>query len=143
MGVMAQSWRRPEEPMLIEADERYLTQNEACSLCGCDYSTVKRHRMAGHFPGVRRRPDPNGTYEIPLTDLIAAGLWDPAEGDAEDVAAAFGRTKVERRLEETRLALERANARIEALLAAIEDRRDEIAYLRRALEAALTGRAAA
>ena len=127
----------------MATDQRYLTQNEACALCGCDYSTIKRHRVAGDFPGVRRRADPNGTYEIPLADLIGAGLWRPADGDDEDIAAAIGRTKAERRLEETRLALERANARIEALLAALEERRDEIAYLRRALEAALRGRPAA
>ena len=69
-------------------------------------------------------------HEIPLGDLIGAGLWRPADGDDEDLTAAIGRTKAERRLEETRLAMERANARIEALLAALEERRDEIAYLR-------------
>lgn len=92
---------------------------------------------------MRRRNDATGTYEIPVVDLIAAGLWRPAEGDDEDVTAAVGRTKVERRLEETRLALERANARVEALAAALDERRDEVAYLRRALEVALGARAVA
>ena len=136
-------WRRREEAVVAVGPDQYLTQNEACALCGCDYSTIKRRRQAGHFPGVRRRNDPNGTYEIPVIDLIAAGLWRPADGDDEDVSAAVGRTKIERRLEETRLALELANARAEALAAVLDERRDEIAYLRRALEAALRARAVA
>jgi hypothetical protein len=129
----------------MASDQRYLTQNEACTLCACDYSTIKRHRLAGHFPGVRRRGDANGTYEIPLSDLISAGLWHPGDGDrdVDDVALAISRTRTERRLEEALLALERANARIEALDAALTERRDEIAYLRRALEVALGARSAA
>jgi len=115
--VTARSGRRQEEQSTVATDQRYLTQNEACALCGCDYSTIKRHRVAGHFPGVRRRGDPNGTYEIPVADLILAGLWNPADVDEDDAAAAIGRTKAERRLEETRLALERSNARVESLLA--------------------------
>ncbi|HVF74806.1 MAG TPA: helix-turn-helix domain-containing protein [Acidimicrobiales bacterium] len=118
-------------------DERYVTQTEAASLCGCDYTTIRRHRNRGHFPGARRRDDVNGSWEIPVEDLISAGLWHPSDGDERDLDGALGRTRTERRLEELRLELERANVRIEGLTSALADRRDEIAYLRRALDAAL------
>lgn len=108
-------------------------------MCGCDYTTVRRHRERGHFPGARRRDDATRTWEIPVEELIGAGLWRPTQGDHQDLEAALGRTKVERRLEETRLELERAQVRIEALTAALADRRDEITYLRKALDAALFG----
>jgi hypothetical protein len=127
----------------MDADQRYLTQPEAATLCACDYSTIKRYRERSRFPGIRRRDDTNGTYEIPLSDLIAAGLWKPTDGDDEDVAAAIGRTRAERRVEELRVELERTRAQNEALTAALADRRDEVAYLRRALDVALgTGRVA-
>lgn len=119
------------------ADQQYLTQNEAATLCAVDYSTIKRHRQRGNFPNLRRRNDVNGTYEIPLADLITAGLWRPTEGDDEDVAAAIGRTRVERRLEEIRIELEQVKARNEALTMLLNERREEIVYLRQALDAAL------
>ncbi len=123
----------------MDQDQRYLTQAEAAALCGCDYTTIRRRRERGQFPGSRRRADVTGAWEIPFADLIAVGLWRPADGEERDLDAAVGRTKAERRLEEARLELERANVRIEALTAVLDDRRDEVAYLRRALEAALTG----
>ncbi|MBW3642278.1 MAG: hypothetical protein KY447_05125 [Actinobacteria bacterium] len=124
----------------MASEQRYLTQPEAAALCGCDYSTIKRHRERGHFPNLRRRDDVNATYEIPLSDLIAARLWKPTEAEDEDVEAAIGRTRSERRLEEMRLELERTRAEAKALAAAFEQSREEIAYLRNALHLAL-GRA--
>ncbi|MDP9402247.1 MAG: hypothetical protein M3P85_02710 [Actinomycetota bacterium] len=124
----------------MASEQRYLTQPEAAALCGCDYSTIKRHRERGHFPNLRRRDDVNGTYEIPLSDLIAARLWKPTEGDHEDVEAAIGQSRTERRLEELRLELERVRAEAKALAAAFDQSREEVAYLRNALHVAL-GRA--
>ncbi|MDP9388563.1 MAG: hypothetical protein M3Q48_11800 [Actinomycetota bacterium] len=124
----------------MASEQQYLTQPEAAALCACDYSTIKRHRERGRFPNVRRRDDVNGTYEIPLSDLVAAGLWKPTEGDDEDVEAAIGRTRTERRLEEMRLELERVRAEARALAAAFDQSREEVAFLRNALHVAL-GRA--
>lgn len=121
----------------MNAEQQYLTQSEAAALCGCDYSTIKRHRARGNFPNIRRRQDANGTYEIPLADLIAAGLWRPTDGEEEDVAAAIGRTRTERRLEEMRLELARAKTSNEALIALLETRESEVTFLRQALELAL------
>ena len=67
-------------------------------MCGVDYSTIKRHRE--RFPGVRRRDDVNGTYEIPVEDLVAAGLWRPDDSADVDVDAVIGRTRTEHRVEE-------------------------------------------
>jgi len=121
----------------VHADQQYLTQNEAATLCVVDYSTIKRHRQRGNFPNIRRRNDVNGTYEIPLSDLITAGLWRPTEGDDDDVAAAIGRTRAERRLEEMRIELEQVKTRNEALTTLLEVRETEIAYLRQAHDTAL------
>jgi hypothetical protein len=112
-------------------EERYVTQSEAAARCGCDYSTIKRHRQRGSFPGLRRRTDATGTYEIPVSDLVSAGLWDPA---AAEPSATPERLAAE--LHEARLELERLRGQLEALTGALEDRRDEVAYLRRALDAA-------
>jgi hypothetical protein len=69
-----------------------VSQNEAAALCGCDYTTVRRRRERGQFPGARRRDDASGTWEIPVEDLIAAGLWCPFDGDEQHVDTALGRT---------------------------------------------------
>jgi hypothetical protein len=121
----------------MSSEQRYVTQAEAAALCGCDYSTIKRHRERGHFPNLRRRDDVNGTYEILVDDLIEAGLWKPTNDVDVDVTAAIGRTKTERTMEELRLALERARSRNEALTTLLEDQREQIVYLRKALDAAL------
>jgi hypothetical protein len=119
------------------SQEQFLTQSEAAALCGCDYTTIKRHRQRGHFPNVRRRSDVNGTYEVPLSDLVSAGLWRPTDQDAGDVDAAIGRTRIERRVEELRLELERTRAEARATAAALAQSREEIAYLRSVLDLAL------
>jgi hypothetical protein len=131
--------RRQEGAVAMDREQRYLTQAEAAALCGRDYTTIRRRRERGQFPGSRRRGDDTGAWEIPLAELIAAGLWRPADGEANDVDTAMGRTKADRRLQDMRVDLERANVRVEALTAALADRRDEVAYLRRALDAALLG----
>src|SRR5688572_11257435 len=119
----------------MDSEQRYITQNEAAMLCGCDYTTIRRRRTSGHFPGARQRNDLTRAWEIPLADLVAAGLWTP--NGEEDVAAAIGRTNAERRLEDMRTDLERVRARNEALTTIIEDHREQIVYLRKALDAAL------
>ena len=121
--------RQEGHPAMVE--DRYLTQSEAAALCGCDYSTIKRHRHRGSFPGLRRRTDATGTYEIPLSDLVAAGLFDP---DRQEPIATPEQLTEE--LHQARLEVERLRGRLEAMANALEDRRDEVAYLRRALDAA-------
>jgi len=43
----------------VERDRRYVSQNEAAALCGCDDTTVRRRRERGQLPGARRRDDPH------------------------------------------------------------------------------------
>ena len=115
---------------------RYVTQPEAAALCGCDYTTIKRRRERGHFPGVRRRQDANGTYEIPLADLVSAGLLDAGlvEQAADDLV---GGTRYERQLDDLRLENARLKAQNDALAGALDDRRDEVAFLRGVLAKAI------
>lgn len=103
---------------------RYVTKAEAAVLCGRSASAIQRHRREECFPNHRYAED--GTLEIPVSDLVAAGLLDPTE-DAEIL---LGRTRAERDLVDLRqqaaVAAERAAA-LEARLAAATD---EIAFLR-------------
>jgi len=57
------------------AHSNYVDQHEAADICGCSYDTIRRRRKTGGLPNARQRPgDPNKTWEIPVTDLLAAGL---------------------------------------------------------------------
>jgi hypothetical protein len=117
--------------------ERYLTQSEAAALCGCDASTIKRHRARGHFPGARQRDDINRTWEVPVADLVAAGLCSVEPRNELVVGPVADRSPGDVLRE-----LERANARIAAVEAALADRREEVEYLRRTVDALVRGRVA-
>jgi hypothetical protein len=58
----------------MRPDENYLTQNEAAAHVGTSLSTIERRRSAGRLPGARRKADGNGTWLIPHSDLVTAGL---------------------------------------------------------------------
>ena len=109
--------------------ERYFTQSEAATFCRCDYSTIKRHRQRGHFPGIRRRTDASRTYEIPLCDLIACGLWDPARADEDGPSA----EALVQELQATRFEVELLRCRLQGMDAMLATRVDEIEHLRRSL----------
>lgn len=54
--------------------------NDAARLCDCSVDTIRRHRSDGKFPhAYRDGSEPNAPWRIPLADLVAAGLFDPAE----------------------------------------------------------------
>lgn len=61
------------------------TPTEAARLCGCSVDTVRRYRDGGRFPTAYRESDlANAAWRIPLGDLIAAGLYTPAEVATDD-----------------------------------------------------------
>lgn len=71
------------------------TQDEAAVVYGKSKDTIRRYRREDRLANSRTRPD--GTVEIAVSDLVAAGLLDPlaAAGDVAEVAL---RSRVERDL---------------------------------------------
>lgn len=110
----------------------WVAQEEAAALCGCSYDTIRRYRRLKKLPRSRRRAD--GTVEVPVADLVAAGLLDPlrAGGDVDVLAA---RSRAERDLVVTRQELAVTTARLEAEAARAARAEGEVAFLRRLLAA--------
>jgi hypothetical protein len=52
-----------------------LTQRAAADLCSVHRDTIRRRRRQGELPNSRQRSD--GTVEVAVADLVAAGLLDP------------------------------------------------------------------
>lgn len=116
--------------------EKYVTQQEAVELAGVSYDTIRRRRGDGQFPNARRRDgDLNGTWEIPLGDLVASGLCAATMAEV-DIKESLGRAALERELREKRDELARALARISSLEAVSESQASEIAFLRKLLSKA-------
>ncbi|MDH2415291.1 hypothetical protein [Nocardioides sp. CER19] len=125
-----------------------LTFKEAAEAAGCSVDTIKRRHQGGTFPHVfQDAGDKRGTWLIPVTDLVAAGLLgaDALVDVAETVATVkHGReaAAVQTALESARqdLALQVAALRaqvtgLEAQLARVVDERDFL----RGLVTATTG----
>lgn len=103
---------------------RYVTKAEAAVLCGRSEATIQRHGREGRLPSYRHAED--GTAEVAISDLVAAGLLDPTE-DAEIL---LGRTQAERDLVDLRQQAAVAAERTAALEARLAAATDEITFLR-------------
>lgn len=125
----------------MNMDERYVSQHDAATICGASYDTIRRRRQRGQFPGARTRPgDPSGTWEIPLSDLVATGLYTPG---AEDIDEAIGRGRAERDLDAARVEIVKLQSRLDAIQEVLDRQDTEISYLRKVLaDAVRTPRAA-
>ena len=55
-------------------ENRLFTMAQAAEVCGVAKSTIARARQAGKFPNSQQQPD--GSYRIPLGDLITARFLD-------------------------------------------------------------------
>lgn len=110
----------------------YLTQDEAAVVCGKSKDTIRRYRREDRLANSRQRLD--GTVEIAVSDLVAAGLLDPltAAGDVAEVAT---RSRVERDLVTTRQELEVIRTRNDGLQERLEHATAEIEFLRSLLRA--------
>ena len=60
----------------MDRAQRHLTQAEAAALCGCDYSTVRRRRERGLFPGARQRDDVTGCGDPAVRPSSPPGCGD-------------------------------------------------------------------
>jgi transcriptional regulator with XRE-family HTH domain len=56
----------------MDATPLKFTMQQAADRCGVDKSTISRKRKSGKFPNARQEAD--GTWRIPLADLLADGL---------------------------------------------------------------------
>jgi len=105
----------------------FLTQGEAADVCHKSYDTIRRYRRQGRLPNSRTRAD--GTVEVAVADLVAAGLLD-ALATSGDVAEAASRSRTERDLAATRQERDVLRERCEGLLERLERADGEIAFLR-------------
>ncbi|MFA5566524.1 MAG: hypothetical protein WC184_10915 [Acidimicrobiia bacterium] len=105
----------------------FVTFRVAAELCGCDISTIRRANKAEKLPNTRKNK--SGAWEVPLADLVAAGMLDPLASNT-DVAEILGRSRNERDLVMARQDLALANAEIEALKESLSRSDDEIAFMR-------------
>jgi len=109
------------------SDNRYLTRREAAAACGCHPDTIRRAEARDQLPNKRTRP--GGSVEIPVSDLVAAGLLAPvAPGDP--LPELITRTRNERDLIETRQLVALERARVAALDTLLDRAHEEITFLR-------------
>jgi hypothetical protein len=108
----------------------YVDQRRAAQLCGSSYDRIRRSRQAGAYPNARVRPgDDRQTWEIPVSDLIAVGHYEPPAGLSarEAVLAVVAGEE----LAETREQLDALRVRYEVQAAELDRANDEIAFLRK------------
>lgn len=109
--------------------EQWLTIREIADKAGLAKSTVTRRRSAGDFP---RAQLVNGTWKIPLTDLLEAGILDRVQADITD-----GESSDAVQLEKIQLesALAIAQAERDRWKAVADERQETINALRLAVRA--------
>jgi hypothetical protein len=111
-------------------NDRLLSQLEAARLAGCSRDTIARARRAGRLPDARLQ---DGHWVIPLADLVAAGLYRPAQpGDVLTPEAPADDPLAE--IEHPALQLARAEARVAGLEALVARQDDELRFLRLTVE---------
>lgn len=122
-------WRTTVERMTQTDGEQWLTIREIADKAGLAKSTVTRRRSAGDFP---RAQLVNGTWKIPLTDLLEAGILDRVQADITD-----GESSDAVQLEKIQLesALAIAQAERDRWKAVADERQETINALRLAVRA--------
>ena len=125
-------WRTTVECMTQTDGEQWLTIREIADKAGLAKSTVTRRRSAGDFP---RAQLVNGTWKIPLTDLLEAGILDRVQADITDgeSSATSDAAQLEKIQLESALAL--AQAERDRWKAVADERQETINALRLAVRA--------
>lgn len=135
-GRPARRLRRCAAMAAHRVTDRLLSQVEAARLAGCSRDTIVRARRAGRFPNARFEKD---RWTIPSGDLVAAGLYRPADHDTAPVAPTDDAAQPG---DVPAVELARAEARIAGLEALVARQDDELRFLRLTVET-LTSRGAA
>ena len=109
------------------SETRYLTREEAATVCACHVDTIRRDERMGRLPNARKRPD--GVVEIPVSDLVAAGRLDPLAADAP-LTEIVTKSRAERELLEARQRIALLESRVAALEGEIRRADREVDFLR-------------
>lgn len=114
--------------------ERLLGQVAAVKLAGCSRDTIVRARRSGRLPGARLT---DGRWEIPLADLVAAGLCRPPDpAPAADPTSTPGPSAPgPPPAADPAVEVARAEARIAGLEQLVARQDDELRFLRLTVEA--------
>jgi len=106
----------------LAVTERFVSQQEAARLAGCSKDTIVRARRSGRLPHARLREH---RWAVPIDDLVAAGLYQPAGPDTDAVPLLVGESA-----ESAGIELARALARVAALEDVVARQDDELRFLR-------------
>ena len=112
--------------------EQWLTIREIADKAGLAKSTVTRRRSAGDFP---RAQLVNGTWKIPLTDLLEAGILDRVQADITDGESSATSDAVQLEKIQLESALALAQAERDRWKAVADERQETINALRIAVRA--------
>jgi excisionase family DNA binding protein len=118
----------------LAVTERFVSQQEAARLAGCSKDTIVRARRSGRLPHARLREH---RWAVPVDDLVAAGLYQPAGPDTDSVPLPAGEGA-----ESPSVELARALARVAALEDVVARQDDELRFLRQLTTETLGKRAA-
>jgi hypothetical protein len=110
----------------LAVTERFVSQQEAARLAGCSKDTIVRARRSGRLPHARLQEH---QWAVPVDDLVAAGLYQPAGPDTNAVPPPAGESA-----ESTRVELARALAQVVALEDVVARQDDELRFLRLTVE---------
>ena len=91
--------------------ERMVTRREASKLTAFSYDTIRRRQDDGAYPNAVL--DENGTWLIPVSDLVAAGDLDPTAPHEAPAPALSGGSDVDTRVAVLQAELESAQAELE------------------------------
>ena len=125
-------WRTTVECMTQTDGEQWLTIREIADKAGLAKSTVTRRRSAGDFP---RAQLVNGTWKIPLTDLLEAGILDRVQADITDGESSATSDAVQLEKIQLESALALAQAERDRWKAVADERQETINALRLAVRA--------
>ena len=125
-------WRTTVERMTQTDGEQWLTIREIADKAGLAKSTVTRRRSAGDFP---RAQLVNGTWKIPLTDLLEAGILDQVQADITDGESSETSDAVQLEKIQLESALALAQAERDRWKAVADERQETINALRIAVRA--------
>lgn len=108
--------------------ETWLTQKQAAELIDVHVDTIRRHREKGTLGDCRQHPVTNA-WLVPLSGLVAAGLYEPTDEDPREVLDA-GRVTRDLARATTALEVERARAeQLELRLLEMSRHNDELTKL--------------
>ena len=121
-------------------EDRLFTMAQAAEVCGVAKSTIARARQAGKFPHSQQQPD--GSYRIPLGDLIAARFLDRVTSTSSSQGPhkiADATASLHHELAQARHELALATQRAEYLQHLLDTKEESLQALRVAVKALESG----